>query len=91
MSINRGIHKGDVVHKYNGILLSHKKEQNSAICRDMDGLRDYYWRRQWQPSLVHLPGKSHGWRKVVGYSPRGHKESDMTERLHFHFLSYRVK
>ena len=27
---------------YNGILLSHKKEQNCAICRDMDGLRDYY-------------------------------------------------
>ena len=47
MSINRGIHKGNVVHMYNGILLSHRKEQNCAICRDMDGLRDYYteWRK----------------------------------------------
>ena len=29
--------------------------------------------------------KSHGWRRLVGYSPWGHKESDMTDRLHFHF------
>ena len=34
---------------------------------------------------VLLPGKSHGWRSLVGYSPRGWEESDTTERLHFHF------
>ena len=34
---------------------------------------------------VLLPGKSHGWRSLVGCSPWGRKESDMTERLHFHF------
>ena len=27
------------------------------------------------------------WRSLVGYSPRGHKESDMTERLHFHLMT----
>ena len=43
------------------------------------------WRRKWQPTPVFLPGKSHGWRSLVGYSPWGHKESDTTERLHFHF------
>ena len=32
---------------------------------------------------VLLPGKSHGQRRVVGYSPWGRKESDTTERLHF--------
>ena len=32
---------------------------------------------------VFLPGKSHGWRSLVGYSPWGRKESDATERLHF--------
>ena len=32
-----------------------------------------------------LPGKSHGQRSLVGYSPWGSKESDPTERLHFHF------
>ena len=42
-------------------------------------------RRQWQPTPVLLPGKSHGWRSLVGCSPWGHEESDMTERLHFHF------
>ena len=35
--------------------------------------------------LVLLPGKSHGWRSLVGYSPWGREESDTTERLHFHF------
>ena len=43
------------------------------------------WRRKWQSTPVLLPGKSHGQRSLVGYSPRGCKESDTTERLHFHF------
>ena len=34
---------------------------------------------------VLLPGKSHGWRSLVGYSLWGRKESDTTEPLHFHF------
>ena len=42
-------------------------------------------RRQWHPTPVLLPGKSHGWRNLVGCSPWGRKESDMTTRLHFHF------
>ena len=43
------------------------------------------WRRKWQPTPVLLPGKSHGQRNLVGYSPWGCKESDTTERLHFYF------
>ena len=43
------------------------------------------WRRQWHPTPVLLPGKSHGGRSLVGYSPWGREESDTTERLHFHF------
>ena len=39
------------------------------------------YRRAWQPTLVFLPAKSHGQRSLVGYSPWGHKESDMTEQL----------
>ena len=38
-----------------------------------------------QPTPVLLPGKSHGHRGLVGCSPWGHYESDMTEQLHFHF------
>ena len=37
------------------------------------------WRRQWQPTPVLLPGKSHGRRSLLGYSPWHHKESDTTE------------
>ena len=43
----------------------------------------FYRRRQWHPTQVLLPGESHGWRSLVGYSPWGRQESDMTERLHF--------
>ena len=39
-----------------------------------------------QPTPVFMPGKSHGPRSLVGYSPWGRKELDTTERLHFHFL-----
>ena len=42
-------------------------------------------RRQWHPTPVLLPGKSHGWRSLVGCSPWGRYKSDTTERLHFHF------
>ena len=48
-------------------------------------------RRRWHPSPVLLPGKSHGWRSLVGCSPWGHEESDTTERLHFHFMHWRRK
>ena len=43
-------------------------------------------RRQWQPTPVLLPGKSHGQRSLVGCIPWGREESDTTERLHFHAL-----
>ena len=39
------------------------------------------WRREWQPTPVVLPGESHGQRSLAGYSPWGHKESDMTEAI----------
>ena len=42
-------------------------------------------RRQWHPTPVLLPGKSHGWRSLVGCSPWGREELDTTERLHFDF------
>ena len=49
MSINRGIDKEDVVHIYNGILLSHKKEWNNAIHSNVDGPRNYY--TKWSESV----------------------------------------
>ena len=40
------------------------------------------WSRKWQPAPIFLPGESHGERSLVGYSPGGGKESDMTEYTH---------
>ena len=48
-------------------------------------LSSIYRRRQWHPTPLLLPGKSHGRRSLVGCSPWGRKELDTTERLHFHF------
>ena len=45
----------------------------------------WYRRRQWHPTPVLLPGKSHGPRSLLGFSLWGHSELDMTEQLHFHF------
>ena len=39
------------------------------------------WRRKWQPTVVFLPGESHGQRSLAGYSSWGCKESDTTEGL----------
>ena len=44
-------------------------------------VRKIPWRREWQPTLVFLPGEFHGQRSLAGYSPWGHKESDMTKQL----------
>ena len=44
-----------------------------------------WWRRQWHPTPVLLPGKSHRRRSLVGCSPWGREELDTTERLHSHF------
>ena len=49
------------------------------ICGFHPWVRMMPWRRAWQPTPVFLPGKSHGQRSLVGYSPEGQKQSDMTE------------
>jgi len=46
------------------------------------------WRRKWQSSPAFLPGKLHGQRRLAGYSPWGHKESDMTEHATCHMTEH---
>ena len=53
--------------------------------RNSEVTRTHNQRRQWHPTPVLLPGKSHGWRSLVGCSPWGRWGSDTTEQLHFHF------
>ena len=45
----------------------------------IDAVSFEFWRSTWQPTPIFLPGKSHGWRDLVGYRPWGREESDMTE------------
>ena len=59
----------------------------SEIMLNILQARLQHWRRQWHPTPVLLPRKSHGQRSLVGCSPWGRKESDTTERLHFHFYA----
>ena len=44
-----------------------------------DWISKILWRRVWQPTLVFMPGESHGKRSLVVYDPQGRKESDTTE------------
>jgi len=46
------------------------------------------WRRNWQPTPGFFPGKSHGQRRLGGYSPWRCKESDMNERLNIYIYIY---
>ena len=48
-------------------------------CRFDPWVRKIPWRRKWQPTPVFLPEKSHEQRSLVGYSPWGHKEADLTK------------
>ena len=48
-------------------------------------------RREWHPTPVLLPGKSHGRGSLVGCSPWDREESDTTERVHFHFSLFALE
>ena len=65
-----------------------KDKKSTALLEHFQHLRSFriiQRRRRWHPTPVLLPGKSYGRRSLVGCSPWGRKESDTTERLHFHF------
>ena len=52
-----------------------------SISRFEPWVRKIPRRRAWQPTRVFLPGEFHEQRSLAGYSPKGHKELDMTKRL----------
>ena len=59
---------------------------NAGDLGSIPGLGRSLGRRKWQPIPVFLPRESHGQRSLAGYSPRGPKELDMTEQLHFLYI-----
>ena len=72
---------------------SHEIKRRLLLGRNViTSLDSIFRRRQWQPTPVLLPRKSHGWRSLVGCSPWGHKESDTyweTSCLLFTFMHWR--
>ena len=62
-----------------------KSACNAWDLGSVPGLGRFPWRGKWHPTPVLLPGESRGRRSLVGCSPLGCEESDMTKRLHFHF------
>ena len=73
--ITQGIYTREGPHRW----LSGK--ESTYQCRFDQGFGMICWRRKWPPTLVFLPGKSHGWRSLVGYCPRGRNELDTTEHI----------
>ena len=57
-------------------------------CRFSPWVKKIPWRRKWQTTPVFLPGKFHGQRSRVGYSPSGGKESDATEHTSVSLSNY---
>ena len=80
--------KRKALGRENGKKISHIIRVPMVVKKDMgfpsgsdSKVRKIPWRRKWQPIPVLLPGKSHEQRSLVGYSPWGRIELDMTERL----------
>ena len=69
-------------HLVHCIISKYFNSEKFQIYAKVEGIS---WRRQWHPTPVFLPEKSHGWRRRLGCSPWGCEESDTTKRLHFHF------
>ena len=73
------------------VLERDNQDRRQSVVGDRCGLVDkglismIVWRGKWQPTLVLLPGKFHGWKSLVSYGSWDRKESDTTEQLHFHF------
>ena len=60
------------------------------LSRWLPGFDSWVWRRKWQPAPVSSSGACDGQRSLAGYSPRGRRESDTTERLSQHTPGFGV-
>ena len=70
----------DQWHQSIGHVMAFQGASRQTSCLPMQETQEITWKRKWQPTPVFLPGKFHGERSLVGYSPRGYKESDTTEQ-----------
>ena len=81
-SSTRKTAQSDIVYTYQGFPGGSSGKEPTLQCSSC-GFDSWVgkipWRKEWQPTPVFLPGEFHGQRSLVGYSPWGCKESDMTE------------
>ena len=65
--------------------------RNCRRCRFNPCVRKIPWKRTWQPTPVFFPGKSHGQKGPVGYSPRGRKRvgHDVAAKQQQNYAPYR--
>ena len=61
---------------FSSVQFSHSVMSDSLRPRELQHARPLCRRRRWHPTPVFFPGKSHGWRSLVGCSPWGRSESD---------------
>ena len=73
------LHMERVSRSYFFVHLAQTEKQECRRLGFDPQVRKIPWRREWQPTPIFLPGEFHGQRSLVGYSPWGHKESNMTE------------
>ena len=69
------------MHRFKGGTLVKNPPANAGDAGSILRSERSPWKRKWQPTPVFLPGKFHEQRSLVGYSPWGPKELDMTEQL----------
>ena len=66
----------------NNLTVIKQQKMNRKKCPILQiiwGLFKPHWRRQWHSTPVLLPGKSHGWRSLVSYSPWGHSRTQLSD------------
>ena len=71
------LHSGCYVVAHQGL----SSKESTCQCRrcSLDSwVGKIFWRRKWQPTVLFLPGKYHGQKSLVGYSPWSPKESNKT-------------
>ena len=74
-----------MLYQFSSVQFIHSVVSDALRPHELQHAQPPYRRRQWHPTPVRLPGKSHGRRSPEGCSPWGREELDKTERRHFHF------
>ena len=79
--VGGGVHMKEYLHVDLLLLQKPILSEGGCIIKGGDEFWHQAWRRKWQPTPIFLPGKSHGQKSLVGYSPQGRRESGTSARI----------